>query len=73
VGQRKYPENRGKLNILFWSLTHAQVVISDGKHEYNHHRTQRWVSSPRQLRCRLHPLNRHSHHLDQLAESRQLH
>ena len=31
------------------------------------------LPAPRQLRCRLHPLNRHSHHLDQLAESRQLH
>jgi transposase InsO family protein len=27
------------LNInSFWSLTHARVVISDRKHEYNHHR-----------------------------------
>ena len=27
------------LNInLFWSLTHARVVISDWKVEYNHHR-----------------------------------
>ena len=27
------------LNInVFWSLTHARVVISDWKHEYNHHR-----------------------------------
>jgi transposase InsO family protein len=27
------------LNInVFWSLTHARVVIGDWKHEYNHHR-----------------------------------
>jgi putative transposase len=27
------------LNInIFWSLTHARVVITDWKHEYNHHR-----------------------------------
>jgi putative transposase len=27
------------LNInMFWSLTQARVVISDWKHEYNHHR-----------------------------------
>jgi transposase InsO family protein len=27
------------LNInLFWSLTHARVVINDWKDEYNHHR-----------------------------------
>jgi transposase InsO family protein len=22
----------------FWSLTHAHVVITDWKHDYNHHR-----------------------------------
>jgi transposase InsO family protein len=27
------------LNInIFWSLTQARVIISDWKHEYNHHR-----------------------------------
>src|SRR6476661_2286947 len=27
------------LNInIFWSLTHARVMITDWKHEYNHHR-----------------------------------
>ena len=30
---------RDECNInMFWSLTHARVVITDWKHEYNHHR-----------------------------------
>ena len=44
------------LNInSFWSLAHAQVVISDWKHDYNHHRRHSFAGLPTTspLRCHL--------------------
>jgi transposase InsO family protein len=46
------------LNInIFWSLTHAQVVIGDWKDDYNHHRRRSSLAyqNTGRIRCRLHP------------------
>jgi len=46
------------LNInTFWSLTHARVVITYWKDEYDHHRRHSALGyeAPGRLRCRLYP------------------
>ena len=46
------------LNInSFWSLAHARVVVTDWKHDYNHHRRHSSLGLPTasRLRCHLYP------------------
>jgi transposase InsO family protein len=48
------------LNVTsFWSLAQARVVISDWKHDYNHHRRHSALGyhPPAPLRCHLSPTN----------------
>ena len=52
------------LNInIFWSLTHARVVIADWKDEYNHYRPHSALGyqAPASFRCRLYPPITDSH------------